>query len=69
MSELKTKRQQRENNALAISGMLFELHEFDGLPISFNKKLWNAAVDRITVYADEKLMFRFKDGKDIEVEF
>ena len=45
--------------------MLFELTELDTLPITFNEKLWNAAIDRVTVYADERVVFHFKDGKDI----
>jgi len=45
--------------------MLFELTELDALPITFNEKLWNAAIDRVTVYADERVVFHFKDGKDI----
>ena len=54
-----------QNDAIAIGGMLFELTELDTLPITFNEKLWNAAIDRVTFYADERVVFHFKDGKDI----
>lgn len=47
------------------SEVLFELTELDTLPITFNERLWNAAIDRVTVYAVERVVFLFKDGKDI----
>ena len=65
LDELKQKREQMRNDAIAIGGLLFELTELDALPITFNEKLWNAAIDRVTVYADECVVFHFKDGKDI----
>ena len=65
LNALKQKREQMRNDAVAIGGMLFELTELDALPISFNEKLWNTAIDRVTVYADERVVFHFKDGKDI----
>lgn len=67
LSELETKRQQRENRALAIGGMLFKLHKYDGFSINFNKKLWNATIDSITVYADGRLVFHFKEGKKVQL--
>jgi len=62
---LRQQREQMQNDAIAIGGMLFELTELDTLPITFNEKLWNAAIDRVTVYADGRVVFHFKDGKDI----
>ena len=35
------------------------------LPLTFDEKLWNGTVDHVTVYADERVVFRFKDGKEI----
>jgi len=32
----------------------------------FNEKLWTAAIDRVTVTLDDRLVFRFKDGMDVE---
>lgn len=51
--------------AIAIGGLLFELTELKELPIAFDEKLWNAAIDHVTIYADERVTFHFKDGKDI----
>ena len=65
LSALKKQRVQMENDAIAIGGLLFELTELQDLPISFNEKLWNAAIDHVTVFADERVVFHFRDGKDI----
>jgi len=54
-----------ERDAIAISGLLFELTELQDLPISFNEKLWNSAIDHVTAFADEQVVFHFKDGKKI----
>jgi len=32
----------------------------------FDEKLWTAAIDRVTVTLDDRLVFRFKDGMDVE---
>jgi len=32
----------------------------------FDKKLWTAAIDRVTVMLDDKLVFRFKDGTEVD---
>lgn len=65
LNRLRQRREQMQSDAIAIGGMLFELTELDALPITFNEKLWNAAIDRVIVYADERVVFHFKDGKDI----
>ena len=55
-------------DAITIGGMMFELSELDDLPLTFNEKLWQDTVDHITVYADERVVFRFKDGKGSQNE-
>ncbi len=56
-----------EAEALAISGMLFELMELEAPPIEFDEKLWHAVVDRVTVYNDDRLVYSLKDGTEITV--
>jgi hypothetical protein len=62
---MKQKREKMQRDAIALGGLLFELTELDALPITFNENLWNAAIDHVTVYADERVIFHFKDRKDI----
>ena len=65
---LQQEKKQREIQADAISGCLFALQELDLLRVQFSEALWNATVERVTVYADERLVFRFKNGAEITVK-
>ena len=67
LNTLLAERKRMEAEALAISGMLFELMDLEQLPIEFDEKLWNATVERLTVYEDERLVFSLKDGTEITV--
>ena len=65
---LQQEKKQREIQADAISGCLFVLGEVDLLQIQFSEALWNATVERATVYADERLVFRFMNGAEVGVD-
>ena len=52
-------------DAIAIGGMMFELGELNTLPVDFDEKLWQGTIDHVTVHANERVVFRFKDGKEI----
>ncbi len=64
--KLQKEMEERKIKADAISGFMFEISELDELPIEFDEKLWNAVVDTVTVYEDERLVFKFKNGAEIE---
>lgn len=65
---LQQQKERRQIQADAIGGCLFALGEVDLLQITFSEALWNTVVDHITVYADECLVFRFKNGTEITVQ-
>jgi len=65
--DLQQQKEQRQIRADAISGCLFALGELDLLQITFSDELWNTVVDHVTVYADEQLVFQFKNGSEITV--
>lgn len=65
LTALQRQREKMKADAVAIGGMMFELSELTALPLTFDEKLWNGAVDHVTVHADERVVFRFKDGKEI----
>lgn len=65
---LQQQKERRQIQADAISGCLFALQELDLLQVQFSEALWNATVERVTVYADERLVFRFKNGAEITVK-
>lgn len=65
--DLQQQKEQRQIQADAISGCLFALGELDLLQITFSDELWNTVINHVTVYADERLMFHFKNGSEITV--
>ena len=58
--------EQRKLKADIIKGFICDISELDNLPIEFNERLWNSVIDSITVYEDEKIVFKFKNGIEIE---
>ena len=65
---LQKKRERRLLQADAMSGFLFAITELDTLQLQFNQPLWHTTVDHVTVYADERLVFHFKNGSEVEVQ-
>lgn len=65
LNSLRTQREKMKADAVVIGGMMFELGELDALPLAFDEKLWQGTIDHVTVYADERVVFCFKDGKEI----
>jgi hypothetical protein len=63
--ELQDRRKQMNETAIIFGGMLFELWELEDVPVTFEESLWHTLVDHATVYADERIVFRFKDGTEV----
>lgn len=64
---LQKKRERRLQQADVMSGFLFAITKLDTLQLQFNPTLWYTTVDHVTVYADERLEFHFKNGSEVEV--
>lgn len=64
---LQKKRDRRLIQADVMSGFLFAITELDTLQLQFNPPLWHITVDHVTVYADERLVFYFKNSSEVEV--
>ena len=46
---------------------MFEIKAIDTtLPLEFMDRFWNNLIDRVTVYEDRRLVFRFKNGAEVE---
>jgi hypothetical protein len=43
-----------------------EFGQRDGLLGKFDEELWNAVIEAVTVYRQQKLCFIFKDGRTFE---
>lgn len=65
LTSLQKQRDRMKADAIAIGGMMFELGELTALPLTFDEKLWNGTIDHVIVYADGRVVFCFKDGKEI----
>ncbi len=65
---LEIERDARHQKAEILSQFLFEIKEIDLLDVAFRENRWNAIIDYVTVYADEHLVFVFKNGSEISVE-
>lgn len=65
---LQQQKERRQIQADAIGGCLFALEELDLLQISFSEPLWNTVIEHVTVYADDRLVFHFKNGAEQEVK-
>ncbi|MBR1810026.1 MAG: recombinase family protein [Clostridia bacterium] len=64
--KLEAKKAERKSKADAIGAFMFELSELN--PIStFDEKLWTVCVDLVRVYSDNRLIFVFRNGAEIEI--
>lgn len=50
-----------------IGGFILELFRCKELLTEFDEQLWIAAVDKVTVFKDGRLVFSFKDGTEIKI--
>ena len=64
---LKKKKERRLQQFDRMSYFVFAVIELDELELQFNPALWHTTIDHITVYADERLTFHFKNGSEVEV--
>lgn len=45
---------------------LKELSRAENLVTEFDEGLWNTMVDTLTIYSKERIVFRFRDGSEVE---
>lgn len=67
LTKLKEERQAREEQAIAIGGMMFAFQELPDLPLKFNQKLWQTAIEKVVVHADGTLTIHFAYKREIFV--
>lgn len=66
MSKLQKQSKQRKAQAYSISAFMFELHETDKPVTRFDNKLWISVIDSVVVKHNGSLLFRFRNGMEIE---
>ena len=65
-TKLQKTMEQRRLKTDIIKEFINKISKLDDLPIEFNEKLWNSVIDTVTVYEDERLVFKFKNGIEVE---
>lgn len=64
--QLQNQKVTRRFQADVIENFMNEIRAFDdSLPVQYSDRLWLNLIDRVTVYEDGRLVFRFKNGTEI----
>jgi len=66
VERLQARREERKWQEISIGAFMFEIMERDEALTEFDNKLWTTTVESVTVHADGRLVFRFKNGIEIE---
>ena len=66
--DLEAQLERRRIQAEAVCKCLDALEALDLPQLAFTDSLWNTAIDHVTVFADKRLMFHFKNGSEVEVK-
>jgi len=61
-------KERRQIQAEAINNCLDAMEALELPQIAYTDSLWNTAVDHVTVFADDRLVFHFKNGSEVEVK-
>lgn len=65
LDELQKLRITRSFQADVLECFMFEIRAIDTtLPLEFTNRFWNNLIDRVTVYHDGRMVFRFKNGTE-----
>ena len=67
LADLSKKKQARDDQACMIGGFLFELRERDEPLSEFDPYIWAVTLDVVTAYHDGRLLFKFRNGLELEV--
>ena len=66
LAALEKRRKERMLKADAIGGFMFRLREMDQPLEHFDERLWMDTVDRVTVFKDGGLLFKFQNGSEVK---
>lgn len=66
VNSLRMQKQARDEQACLIGGFLFELSERTEHLVEFDPYIWAVTVDTVTVHNDGRLIFKFRNGLELE---
>lgn len=67
LAEIAELRQERNAKKTRIRLFMENMNSHQELVQSFDEELWYSTVDYVTVYEDKRLVFTFRDGRQIEI--
>ena len=65
--DFQQQKERQQVQAEAIRNCLDALEALELPQIAYTDSLWNTAVDHVMVFADDRLVFHFKNGSEVEV--
>ena len=60
-------KERRQIQAEAVGRCLDALAALELTQIAYTDSIWNTAVDQLTIFTDDRLVFHFKNGSEVEV--
>lgn len=67
LAEIAELRQERNAKKTRIRLFMENMNSHQELVQSFDEELWYSTVDYVTVYEDKRLVFTFRDGRQVEI--
>ena len=67
LGEVESRRLERTAKRVKIKLFMEQLNARDMLVEVFDEELWYSTVDFVTVYVDKRLVFTFRDGRQVEI--
>ena len=61
----KSLRAERARKRAALEAFLLEIQSADTLPLEYSDRLWLSHIDHATVHSDGRIIFTFKNGREI----
>ena len=68
LSEIEELRLERNAKKVKIQMFMERMGQYDGLVTEFDEELWYSTVDFVTVYGDMRMVFTFRDGREVIVK-
>ena len=66
VAALEADKRRRKSRARILETFIRNITDSPQVLTEFDEKLWTAAIDRVTVMLDDKLVFRVKDGTEVD---
>lgn len=66
ISTLEDEKQKRKEKAIYIGGFIFEISELGHAITEFDEQLWMMVIDSVIVHQHGKMVFKFRNGVEIE---